>query len=50
MINFSVRMPLQLKETAMFICERNATDLGSFLRECTTAMVRDYGVELPKAD
>lgn len=48
MKNFSVRLPEELKAQAQFICERNATDLGTFLRECTKALVRDYGVKTPE--
>lgn len=44
MKNFSVRLPEDMKEAAQYICERNATDLGTFLRECTRALVADYGL------
>jgi hypothetical protein len=47
MINFSVRMPKATKDLCMFICERNATDLGSFLRSCAVALAKDYGAKLP---
>ena len=42
-VNFSVRLPEELKNQAQFICERNCTDLGTYLRECTKALLRDYG-------
>jgi len=43
---FSVRIPEDVKKKAMFICERNVTDLGSYLRQCTLALVEDYGVQV----
>lgn len=43
MKNFSVRLPSDLKAVAQQICERNGTDLGTYLRACTRALVRDYG-------
>jgi hypothetical protein len=43
---FSVRLPEPLKKQAQFICEKNLTDLGTYLRECTKALVRDYGVKI----
>lgn len=45
MLNFSTRMPEETRDAAKFICERNGTDLSSYLRECTYALVRDYGVK-----
>lgn len=42
---FSIRIPKPLKAEAMAICERNGADLGSFLRECTKALVEGYGVK-----
>lgn len=45
MINYSVRLPEGIKNEAKAICERNATDLSTYLRECTKALIRDYGIK-----
>ena len=46
MVNFSVRLPSEVKDQAIWICERNAPDLGTFLRECAKSLIRDYGADL----
>lgn len=43
MKNFSVRLPRVDKESAQAICERHGTDLGTYLRECVSGLLRDYG-------
>ena len=42
---YSVRLPEGVKEAAQYICERNATDLGTFLRNCAVVLVKDYGLD-----
>jgi hypothetical protein len=42
MKTFSVRLPEDVKEMAQEVCERHATDLGTFLRECAKGLIRDY--------
>ncbi len=46
MTNFSIRLPEGVKDTAMYICKQNCTDLGTFLRECTKSLIRDYGAKV----
>lgn len=50
MVGFSVRLPKGLKKLCMFICERNATDLGTYLRQCAKALARDYEMNLPDSE
>lgn len=43
MRNRSIRFPDDLWEETAKICERNATDVPTFLRECCKGLCRDYG-------
>lgn len=45
MKNFSVRLPEDLKSNAQTILAAHATDLGTFLRECTRALVESYQLD-----
>lgn len=45
MKNFSVRLPESEKLIAQEICQRHGTDLGVYLRECVSALLRDYGIK-----
>ncbi len=44
MKNFSVRLHEDDKAKAQAVCERHGTDLGTYLRECVTGLLRDYGL------